>query len=387
MSGDRKTGIYIHWPFCKSKCPYCDFNSHVREGIDEHAWENAYVKALESYAVQLPEREIVSVFFGGGTPSLMPPRIVESILSVIQKNWSMAEDIEVTLEANPTSVESGKLKAFRQAGVNRVSLGIQALNDNDLKFLGRQHDSHEALEALDIAKSIFDRFSFDLIYARPEQDLKQWEVELKQAIQYSGGHLSLYQLTIERNTPFYMDHIQGKFAMPTENLAADFYNLTQDVLSAGGLPAYEISNHAQPGQESRHNMIYWRYNDYIGVGPGAHGRLTMEGQKFATREHSAPEIWLEKAEHSGAAAHPYELLSRRDRFLEALMMGLRLEEGVSLQRLEAEGDAPLDRFLDRSKMQDLQGQGWLSVSSEHLRLEREGLLRLNAVIPYILKQD
>lgn len=386
MSGDRKTGIYIHWPFCKSKCPYCDFNSHVREAIDERAWESAYVKTLESYAARLPGREIASVFFGGGTPSLMPPRTVEAILSAIRKNWSVAEDIEITLEANPTSVESEKLKAFRQAGVNRVSLGIQALNDKDLKFLGRKHNVREALEALEIAQNIFDRFSFDLIYARPEQSLKQWEAELKEATGYSGGHLSLYQLTIERNTPFYMDHVQGKFTMPTENLAADFYNLTQDILSAGGLPAYEISNHARPGQESRHNMIYWRYSDYIGVGPGAHGRLTMERQKFATREHSAPEIWLEKAGQSGEAAHPYEPLSRRDRFLEALMMGLRLEEGVSVQRLEAEGDASLDDFLDRSKMQDLQNQGWLNLSSERLRLEREGLLRLNAVIPYILRQ-
>lgn len=385
MNAEKATGVYIHWPFCLAKCPYCDFNSHVRDRIDERAWQSAYVRVLEGYAARMPGREIASIFFGGGTPSLMAPQTVEIIINTIHKLWPVSKDVEITLEANPTSVESEKFKVFRAAGVNRVSLGVQALNDTDLKFLGRQHDMKEALQAIDIAREIFGRYSFDLIYARPSQTLSAWQEELERALKFTGGHLSLYQLTIERSTPFYMAHAQGKFSMPSEELAADFYNLTQDVLESAGMPAYEVSNHAEAGQESRHNLIYWNYDDYIGAGPGAHGRLTLEGNKFATREHSAPEIWLEKAGRDGHAAHEFEKLPARERFLEALMMGLRLRNGASLRRLEAEAGRSWTEMLDMEAIGRMKEQGWLSVNDNALNLEREGLLRLNAVVPYILK--
>jgi oxygen-independent coproporphyrinogen-3 oxidase len=377
-------GIYVHWPFCASKCPYCDFNSHVRARIDETAWEQAYLRALAHYAAMTAGRPVASVFFGGGTPSLMRPQTVEAILKTVHDLWPVDENVEITLEANPTSVESEKFKGFRAAGVNRVSLGVQALNDNDLKFLGRQHNVSEAMQAIDIARKTFDRYSFDLMYARPQQNLKDWGQELENAVQHADGHLSLYQLTIERSTPFYMDHAQGKFSIPGEDLAADFYNLTQDVLEAAGLPAYEVSNHARAGQESRHNLIYWHYGDYIGIGPGAHGRLTLEGRKWATREHSAPEIWLEKVQKDGNGAHPFEDVPPRERFTEALMMGLRLREGVSLQKLGAEAGGPWADRLDENRLAELEKQGWLRRTPDRLVLEREGLLRLNAILPFIV---
>lgn len=380
-------GIYIHWPFCLSKCPYCDFNSHVRDSIDDAAWQDAYLKTLDHYAELTAGQHVRSVFFGGGTPSLMKPAVVAAILDRIQKNWRIANDIEITLEANPTSVEAEKFKAFRAAGINRVSLGVQALNDADLKFLGRQHSAEEALAAIKIAQDNFERYSFDLIYARPEQTLAQWEVELRQAVKYARGHLSLYQLTIERNTPFYMSYARGDFSMPQEEFAADFYILTQEILESEGLPAYEVSNHAAPGHESRHNMIYWQYGDYIGAGPGAHGRLTIDGVKHATREHSAPEIWLERAGKNGQGAHPYESLGAHDRFMEALMMGFRLREGVSKAALEAEGQCALYEKIDPARLKELAAQGWLVDEGDVLRLEAEGLLRLNAILPYILKED
>ena len=388
MTGGRASrgmGLYVHWPFCLAKCPYCDFNSHVRDGIDEQAWQTAFVKTLERYAAMTPGREIVSVFFGGGTPSLMAPKTVEIIISTIRRLWSVAPDIEITLEANPTSVEAEKFRAFRAAGVNRVSLGVQALDDAELKFLGRQHSMKEAMQAIDIAREIFDRYSFDLIYARPNQNLKSWEKELENALKLTDGHLSLYQLTIERSTPFYMAQAQGKFSIPDESLAADFYILTQEVLEAAGMPAYEVSNHARPGQESRHNLIYWNYDDYIGAGPGAHGRLTLDGDKFATREHSAPEVWLDSAGVEGNGAHPFTPISPNERFLEALMMGLRLRGGVNLERLQEEAGRPWAEMLDAAALEKMQGEGWLELTPTHMKLRREGLLRLNAVVPYILK--
>lgn len=386
-------GIYIHWPFCKSKCPYCDFNSHVRERIDEAAWQIAYLKALGHYAELTKGREVVSVFFGGGTPSLMPAATVEAIINDIHRLWSVAGDVEITLEANPTSVEADKFKAFRAAGVNRVSLGVQAMDDAQLKFLGREHSVADAMRAVDIARATFDRYSFDLMYARPDQTLKSWQQELENAFKYVDGHMSLYQLTIERNTPFYFDEAQGKFSMPDENVASDFYSLTQDILEGQGLPAYEVSNHAKPGQESRHNLIYWHYGDYIGIGPGAHGRLSLEQGKVATREHAAPEIWLERVMEGGSAAHPFEPLSPRDQFTESLMMGLRLREGLSLKRLEERCGVTWGDMIDLSKLKALQEQGW-AVFDDHfaqgsnqdrLQLTVEGWLRLNAILPYILK--
>ena len=382
MSG--ALGIYIHWPFCLSKCPYCDFNSHVREGIDQDSWREAYLRSISYYAEKIPDRTVRSIFFGGGTPSLMPPETVGALISQIQKNWRVSNDVEITLEANPTSVEIDKFRDFQAAGVNRVSIGVQALNDNDLKFLGREHSAAEAKTAIETARSVFDRYSFDLIYACPEQDLKSWEAELSDAHEFMDSHISLYQLTIERNTPFYISHAQGNFSIPDEVFGADFYHLTQDIMEGFGLPAYEVSNHARDGEESRHNMTYWTYDDYVGIGPGAHGRITLDGQKYATREHQAPDIWLEKTMTNGTAVHPSEALNAKDRVMEALMMGLRLRGGVSIADLQAVSGEDVG-FLDEEKIQTLKNEGWLKVQDGVLALTREGWLRLNAIIPYILK--
>lgn len=380
-------GLYIHWPFCLFKCPYCDFNSHVRDGINDADWQNAFLKSLDRYAAEVPDRTVRSIFFGGGTPSLMKPHAIEAIIERVQKNWHISNNIEITLEANPTSVEADKFKAFRAAGINRVSLGIQAMNDSDLKFLGRQHSAADALNAIEIARNNFDRYSFDLIYARPDQTLKAWEAELNDALKHTAGHMSLYQLTIERKTPFYAAHARGDFSIPQDDLAADFYDLTQEIMSTAGLPAYEVSNHAAPDQESRHNLTYWHYGDYIGVGAGAHGRLTIDGQKFATREHSTPEAWLSQALGNGNAAKPYERLSNEDQFLEALMMGLRLTTGLSKRNLEDATGCNFDAHIDRAKLDTLIAQNWITETPDHIKLEREGMLRLNAIIPYILKAD
>ncbi len=383
MTQQGRFGVYIHWPFCLAKCPYCDFNSHVREGIDHGAWRDAYLQSIDHYAALTPGRQVESIYFGGGTPSLMEPKTVEAIIDRIQQKWQVTNDIEITLEANPTSVEAEKFKAFKAAGVNRVSLGVQALNDEDLKFLGREHNVNEALKAIEIARENFDRYSFDLIYARPKQSLKDWQEELERAVIYAGGHLSLYQLTIERGTQFYQDYAQKKFAVPGEELAADFYNLTQDILEAHDLPAYEVSNHAKAGDESRHNLIYWNYGDYVGIGPGAHGRLTIDGQKFATREHRAPEIWLERVVEQGSGVHPFEEVPEEERFLEALMMGLRLRDGVSLSAL----DESWQDYIDQDHMRQAVIEGWLVHEDDNIRLTREGLLRLNAMVPYLLREQ
>lgn len=385
MKNTPPLAIYFHWPFCLSKCPYCDFNVHVRSEIDHAAWEKAYRKAIEYYAQIMPGREIVSVFFGGGTPSLMAHATVRGVLAEIRNHWPVSSNVEVTLEANPTSVEVGKFENFKEAGVNRVSLGVQSLNDADLKFLGRAHDAAQARAAIETARKVFERFSFDLIYARPGQTMEQWREELSRALDMGAKHLSLYQLTIERSTPFFLEHAQGKFKMPDDGIAADFYNMTQEITAQAGLPAYEVSNHARAGEESRHNMVYWRYGDYIGIGPGAHGRLVIDGKKVATREHSAPDIWMEKMKRDGFGHHPFEEISPAGRFVEALMMGLRLKEGVPVDWLEAEGQCALEDVIDIAKLETLGAQGWLTHADRTLKLSREGILRLNAVVPYILK--
>ncbi len=385
MNNKGQLGLYVHWPFCLAKCPYCDFNSHVREAIDQERWRSSYIKALGEYALKTPGRIVRSIYFGGGTPSLMLPETVEAIIDEVQRLWPIANDIEITLEANPTSVEIGKFQAFREAGVNRVSLGVQALNDSDLKFLGREHSAAEAIKAIDTARNVFERYSFDLMYARPEQTLERWEAELRDALDYADGHLSLYQLTIERNTPFHISHAQGKFSIPDEYLASDFYNLTQDILAAAERPAYEVSNHARAGQESVHNMIYWTYGDYIGLGPGAHGRLTLEGKKYATREHSAPEKWLDLVDLAGDGAHPYEEVKPKDQVLEALMMGLRIRDGVSLPELGVLGGGDWHDFIDEDMCRTLVAEGWGAYDGETLKLNREGWLRLNAIVPVLFK--
>ena len=275
----NQMGVYIHWPFCAAKCPYCDFNSHVRGDFDQTKWADAYVQTIRHYAELVPDKQVVAIFFGGGTPSLMEPQTVERIIDAVQSTWPIANDVEITLEANPTSVETQKFEGFRSAGVNRVSLGVQALDDNDLKFLGREHSVDEALKAIEIAGAVFERYSFDLIYGRPDQSLEDWEVELKKALKYVRGHLSLYQLTIERNTPFYMQYHRGEFAIPDDVQGAEFYHATQDIMEAGGLPTYEVSNHASAGHECRHNQIYWHMADYIGIGAGASRRKKICQQR------------------------------------------------------------------------------------------------------------
>lgn len=377
-------GLYVHWPFCLSKCPYCDFNSHVQERVDQDAWRTALVREINHYAALMPGRKLTSIFFGGGTPSLMPPETVAAVIDEAQKLWAFSNDIEITLEANPTSVEAGKFRAFRQAGVNRVSLGIQSLRENDLVFLGRKHNVGEARQAIDIAAATFDRFSFDLIYARPQQTVAAWQEELNEALTLSGGHISLYQLTIEPGTAFHTQHARGDFMIPNDVVAGELYEVTQDILGAAGMPAYEISNHAKMGEESRHNLTYWRYGDYAGVGPGAHGRITIEGKKIATRAHRAPEIWLKNVAEQGHGAHPFEEVTPDQRMTEALMMGLRLSEGVPLARLEFESGKTSDTFFDPKKIKSLCDEGYLSMANDHITATAAGRQRLNALLSYLV---
>lgn len=377
--------IYFHWPFCLSKCPYCDFNAHAFDNVDHDRHTAAYQKSLEFYAEKLKGREVVSVFFGGGTPSLMKPDMVEALLSDIKKHWNISDNIEITLEANPTSVEVEKFKAFREAGVNRVSLGIQSFIDHDLKFLGRTHDASQAKKAIEIADQCFDRYSFDLIYGRPDQSLAAWEAELKAALNFAKGHMSLYQLTIERSTPFYMRHSRGEFKVPDDVGGAEFYHLTQDIMEQGGLPSYEVSNHASAGQESRHNLVYWNYQDYIGIGAGAHGRFTLDGQKQASRDHSAPDIWLERAEEKGHGAHDWENIWPEDQFAESLMMGLRLREGLSIPKLEAKTGCTFKDHINPDHLETAIKEGWVKHDGQNIALTREGLLRLNQILPYLVK--
>lgn len=372
--------IYFHWPFCASKCPYCDFNVHVNDAVDIARWRAAYLSALRHYARGYSGRKVTSIFFGGGTPSLMPPDLAADIIAEVRTLWPVDDDVEITLEANPTSSERQKFAAFKQAGINRLSLGVQALNDADLSFLGRAHDAGQALAAIETAKSVFYRFSFDLIYARPDQSLKAWEEELKRAADLAAGHLSLYQLTVERNTPFYLKHARGEFYLPEDGMAADFYMLTQDILGAAGLPAYEVSNHAAPGHESRHNLVYWHYGDYLGIGPGAHGRITSHNKvRYATRDHYAPEKWLQWVEERGAGAHEMEVLSDWDQGAEGLMMGLRLYQGINI--------APFRQFIDLKAIDRLASEGWLCYDEGHLKLTPDGMLRLNMILPYLIKDE
>lgn len=374
--------LYFHWPYCLAKCPYCDFNVHVAERIDHKRWREAYLRALSFYAQAYPKRRIVSIYFGGGTPSLMEPRTIEDILQHASDLWEFAEDIEITLEANPTSAELSRFHDFRAAGVNRLSLGVQSLDDDWLSFLGRKHSGDEARQAIALAQSIFDRMSFDLIYARPGQDLAQWRDELTRGLDIArsqgGGHMSVYQLTIERNTPFYMRKARGEFVMPDEDLAADFFELTQELCAHAGMPAYEVSNHAVPGQESRHNLVYWRYGDYLGIGPGAHGRMCHGNKQIhALRDHYAPQRWLELVEENGRGAHDPDVLPEAEQAFEALMMGLRLYEGMNI--------GPFLQFIDLNALDMLASQGMLCYEGDHVRLLADGMIRLNSVLNLIYK--
>ena len=378
MNSPAPFALYVHWPFCLSKCPYCDFNSHVRHGgYDEVRYVRAVLSELASTAERVPGRTVSSIFFGGGTPSLMQPSSVQAILDGIAKHWTVAPDVEVTLEANPTSVEATRFRGYRAAGVNRVSLGVQALDDAALKELGRLHTAQEALDAVAVARSIFERYSFDLIYARPRQTLAAWESELKRAIAEAAEHLSLYQLTIEPGTPFFGLHRAGKLVIPDENLGRDLYDLTQSVCAAHGLPAYEISNHVRPGAECRHNLIYWRGQDYAGVGPGAHGRLTVGGRRFATETEKRPESWLMRVEALGHGLIVNDPLSDSEVADEYLLMGLRLAEGIDPQRFFALAG----RALNPRRISILQEEGAVETTADgRLRVTQAGFPVLDAVV-------
>jgi len=371
-------GVYVHWPFCLSKCPYCDFNSHVRHGaIDETKYTRAFAREIETTASRIPGREVTSIFLGGGTPSLMQPQTVGAILDAIGKNWRIARDVEVTLEANPTSVEAGRFAGYRAAGVNRVSLGVQALDDAALKTLGRLHSAYEALEAVAIARRAFDRYSFDLIYARPDQTPEMWAAELEQAIGEAAEHLSLYQLTIEEGTPFFGLHRAGKLQTPDEATARALYDVTQEVCGRHGLPAYEISNHARQGAECRHNLVYWRGDEYAGIGPGAHGRLDIAGSRHATSTEPRPEAWLMRVEANGHGVITDDCLNREERADEFLLMGLRLAEGIDPKRYAALAG----RALDPRRIALLSQEGAIAIDAAgRLRVTQAGFPVLDAVV-------
>jgi putative oxygen-independent coproporphyrinogen III oxidase len=383
FSEDWRTGgfgLYIHWPFCEAKCPYCDFNSHVSKSIDQHAWRDAYLLELKRAALEIQGRVLNAVFFGGGTPSLMDPEIVADIISSIKSHWPTANDLEITLEANPSSVEAGRFAAFRQAGISRISMGIQALNDPDLKRLGRIHSTTEALAAFDVARSHFDRVSFDLIYGRQDQTLDMWQAELKQALNLAIDHISLYQLTIENGTAFGDRYARGGLrGLPNEDLGADMYTATQEICGEMDFPAYEVSNHARHGAQSRHNLIYWRYGDYLGIGPGAHGRITVAGSKWGTEAYSNPKRWLDSVADE-AAEKPRIHLSKSDQAIEFLLMGLRLKEGIDMRRFTALSGAP----LDAKKIDHLKNIGMISVVENQLIVTDGGFMVLNAVIEGLL---
>ncbi len=373
-------GVYVHWPFCKSKCPYCDFNSHVRDGVEQARWRTALLRELEHAASEAPDRRVETMFFGGGTPSLMEPETVAALIARTRQLWDSAPEIEITLEANPTSVEAGRFTALAEAGVNRVSLGVQALDAASLKFLGREHSTDEALEALATARRHFARHSFDLIYARPGQTPEAWAEELERALSLAGEHLSLYQLTIERGTRFFTDHARGTFVLPDEEASAAMFEHTQARLEQAGLPAYEISNHARPGAACRHNLIYWRYQDYVGIGPGAHGRFAVGATKKATRRSSGPEAWLESVERTGHGTAETSSVEGQDLVEEALMMGLRLADGIDRATFASVTGVDPVEAIDAARLEPLVRAGFLEVDSIHLRATAEGRQRLNALL-------
>lgn len=367
-------GIYIHWPYCTSKCPYCDFNSHVSQSIDSAQWSSAYRTELARIAAETGDRTVQTVFFGGGTPSLMDPDVVAEVLAAVQRHWRVANDWEVTLEANPGSVEAGRFEAYRAAGVNRVSLGVQSLDDRSLQQLGRRHTAAEARAAYEIARRTFARVSFDLIYARQGQSLQDWDTELRAATAMAVDHLSLYQLTIEDGTPFAALHRAGKLrGLPDEDLAADMYLMTQDICSAAGLPAYEVSNHARPGAESRHNLLYWTGGDFAGIGPGAHGRLTLNGHRWATEGTRDPAAWLRQI-NNGETTLRAEV-TPRDQALEYLIMGLRVKDGVSLDRMAALAGTDADP-AHLARHDEL---GLIVCSDDRLRTTLSGRMVLNTL--------
>ncbi|NTS64942.1 coproporphyrinogen III oxidase [Sphingomonas sp. HHU CXW] len=378
---DEPLALYVHWPFCVSKCPYCDFNSHVRDTVDQARWRDALLLDLAHEVAALPGRRLGSIFFGGGTPSLMPPATVAAIIQAATSAWAPTADLEITLEANPSSVEAARFADLAAAGVNRVSLGLQALDDQALHFLGRAHDVNEGLGALDTAQAAFARVSFDLIYARPGQPIEDWEAELRRALSFGTEHLSLYQLTVEPGTRFATEAAAGRLVIPDADTAADLFELTRAITAAAGIPAYEVSNHARAGAESRHNLAYWRYRDYAGVGPGAHGRR----HGHATQRRRKPENWLAAVDRNRHGIEVEDPLAPALRASEALLMGLRLAEGVDLARITRRTGLPLDALIDRRAVTQL--PELIRLEDQHLTVTDAGMLLLDAILPRIVRAD
>ncbi len=384
MSGALPIALYIHWPFCVSKCPYCDFNSHVREAVDQAAWRDALLADMTHEAEFTAGRPISSIFFGGGTPSLMPPAAVAALIAAADRLWGLAPNCEITLEANPNSVEVANFAALAAAGVNRVSLGMQALDDATLAFLGRAHSAEEGERAIATAQAHFARVSFDLITARPNHSLAEWEAELARALAFGTGHLSLYQLTIEPGTRFETLHRKGELVLPDEDLAADMFAATRAMAAAAGLPAYEISNHARSGEESRHNLTYWRYGDYCGIGPGAHGRRGSIAGPVATERHRKPENWLNAVEQAGSGIKAERALTRATQASEALLMGLRLDEGVDVAALGRRLALAEEQLIDIRAVEELAALGLCSKMGDRLVISEAGMPLLDAILPRVV---
>ena len=377
--------VYVHWPFCLAKCPYCDFNSHVRETVDEGKMAAAMTAEIDYYAGLVGARSVKSIFFGGGTPSLMSATTVDTVINRLSKRFSIDNDIEITLEANPTSVEAGKFDDFSKAGVNRVSLGIQALNTKDLIALGREHSLKEAFEAIELSQKYFKRSNFDLIYARMGQSVSDWQKELHQALKIANGHLSLYQLTIEPGTPFYGQIHSGKIIIPNEDTSAEMYDLTNQICESAGYEIYEISNYAKVGQQSKHNLTYWKYLDYIGIGAGAHGRITLAGQTYATMQYKKPETWLKAVQMNGHATKVKENLSQKAMAEEMIMMGLRLTDGIAYTDFKNRLGTDIEKFIAIDSLVSLKSQGFVSVKNrDRLRLTEKGRPLLNQILGQIL---
>lgn len=383
-SSDRcvNTAIYVHWPFCLKKCPYCDFNSHVRETVSHTSWRAALLRELETFAENFPNLTAKSIFFGGGTPSLMEPETVGSIIEHVKKLFPYQSDIEITLEANPSSVEAGRFRGYRDAGVNRLSVGIQSLDDDALKFLGRLHSAKEAVTALTIAQKTFERISFDLIYARPEQTVETWRAELSQALSFGTGHLSLYQLTIEEGTAFYHQFQRGKFSLPNEDQAAALFETTQSLTADAGLPAYEISNHARAGEQSQHNLAYWQGDAYIGIGPGAHGRLPgpQPGEAYAHDQIKRPEDWMNAIVSRETGLASLELISAKDRATEAILTGLRLTDGIDMPDWSRKFGQAFTDIIDTPALEDMCASGHVFYDQRRLALTEKGRPLLNFIL-------
>ena len=376
--------LYIHWPFCEKKCPYCDFNSHVRPEINQQRWKRALISEIATEFYLYPDRRISSLFFGGGTPSLMEPDTITALLQAVDQYWGLEDNVEITLEANPSSVEKTRFKNFRSAGVNRLSIGAQSFDDKALKFLGRTHTAREVVEALDLARTTFPRYSFDLIYGRPRQSMNSWKEELTFALEFTNSHLSLYQLTIERGTPFFSSYRKKQFRMPNEDTAADQYEYTRDVLSCAGLFPYEVSNHAIPGEECQHNLTYWRYGDYAGIGPGAHGRVSDGKDKLAYHRISNPEKWLLQTERTGTGLQKKTKLAPREVLQEMVFMGLRLSEGLDLEEVKKQTGNSIENWVHPDILTVLIDEGLLVTTENKLQSTQKGFLRLDSITSKLL---